>query len=277
MRPADRPVRGPGDSSSSWSGGGYAFNALFLTALHSFPAVGLLIAIKGRGGVISKLLLAIGVSWGIANTTAYPDTVLHARPGNLFADALAVFGSCAWLPAIGMTGTFLMLLFPDGRLPGSRWRWVGWVSAVSITVGTLTILLTPGQLDQTGYPNTANPLGIEAIGGILDSLRLIILAVALIPARVRRAGRVQTTESTVSPADGDRVAPQPVVRPSLTLDNAGYDKLSWKAATAGRRAPKLMPCASAAPDWISPRSSAPWMTRTRLLMVRPSHRAGGRW
>ena len=167
------------DSSSSWSGGGYLFNALFVTALLSFPAVGLLIAIKGRGGVISKLLLAIGVWWGIANTTAYPDTVLHARPGNPLADTMATLGSCAWLPAIGLTGTFLILLFPNGGLPGPRWRWIGWVSAVSITLGTLTILLTPGTLDQTGYPNTPNPLGIEALGGILDPLRLIILLVPM--------------------------------------------------------------------------------------------------
>src|SRR5262249_21844108 len=94
------------ETNSSWSGGGYLFNALFVIALLSFPAVGLLIAIKGRGGVISRLLLAIGLCWGVANTTAYPDVGIHARPGNLLADLTAVLGSAAWLPAIGLTGTF---------------------------------------------------------------------------------------------------------------------------------------------------------------------------
>ena len=167
------------DGSGSWSGGGYLFNALFVTALLSFPAVGLLIAIKGRGGKISKLLLAIGVSWGIADTTAYPDVVVHARPGDLFADIVAVLGSCAWLPAIGLTGTFLILLFPDGRLPGPRWRWVGWASAISISVGTLAIILAPGKLADTGYPDTVNPMGIDALEPVLDPLRIIILVVPM--------------------------------------------------------------------------------------------------
>ena len=167
------------DENASWSGGGYLFNALFVLALLSFAAVGLLIAIKGRGGVISRLLLAIGLSWGVADLTAYSDVGIHARPGNLLADIAAVLASCAWLPAVGLTGTFLILLFPDGRLPGPRWRWVGWASAVSIAVGTLTIVLTPGKLDQTGYPDTVNPLGVDALGGVLDPLRLIILVVPM--------------------------------------------------------------------------------------------------
>ena len=115
----------------------------------------------------------------MADLTAYPDAGIHARPGNLPADITAVLASCAWLPAIGLTGTFLILLFPDGRLPGRRWRWVGWTSAVSIAVGTLTIVLTPGKLDQTGYPDTMNPLGVDALAGVLDPLRLIILVVPM--------------------------------------------------------------------------------------------------
>lgn len=187
------------DQNSSWSGGGYTFNAVFVLALLSFPAVGLLIAVKGHGGVISRLLLAIGLCWGVANMTAYPDVGIHARPGNVPADLTAVLGSCAWLPAIGLTGTFLILLFPDGRLPGPRWRWVGWASAGSMALGVLAIVLTPGRLDQTGYPNTVNPLGIEALGGVLDALRIVILVVPMmmvasavsLVVRYRRSGGLE--------------------------------------------------------------------------------------
>jgi hypothetical protein len=167
------------DENASWAGGGYLFNALFVISLLSFPAVGLLIAIKGHDGVISRLLLTIGLCWGVADLTAYPDVGIHARPGNLLADLMAALSSCAWLPAIGLTGTFLILLFPDGKLPGPRWRWVGWTSAVSIALGITAILFTPGKLDQTGYPNTDNPLGIEALGGVFDAMRLMILLVPM--------------------------------------------------------------------------------------------------
>jgi hypothetical protein len=27
-----------------------------------------------------------------------------------------------WVPAVGLLGTYMILLFPDGRLPSRRWR-----------------------------------------------------------------------------------------------------------------------------------------------------------
>ena len=182
------------DGSGSWSGGGYLFNALFVTALLSFPAVGLLIAIKGHGGVISRLLLAIGVSWGIANTTAYPDRVVHARPGDLLADILAVAGSCAWLPAIGLTGTFLILLFPDGRLPSRRWRPVlaaylviavataviCAVAVLQVAIGHRVVLQPDGNLASLG-------LGRTAYAGLIMGVYLLCAGALWLAAVVRQA------------------------------------------------------------------------------------------
>ncbi|MFI5049178.1 MAG: hypothetical protein ACHQEA_04845 [Gaiellales bacterium] len=67
------------DENASWSGGGYLFNAIFVLALLSFAAVGLLIAIKGRGGVISRLLLAIGLKLGRGRPDGVPGRG-HPRP-----------------------------------------------------------------------------------------------------------------------------------------------------------------------------------------------------
>jgi signal transduction histidine kinase len=68
-----------------------------------------------------------------------------------------------WVPVIGLAGTFVLLLFPDGHLPSPRWRWVAWTIAIGITVGSLGVLLSPGSMADAGYPNLQNPFGIEAL------------------------------------------------------------------------------------------------------------------
>jgi two-component system, NarL family, sensor kinase len=57
-------------------------------------------------------------------------------PADLPLDAAlpAWFSTWLWIPAAGMAVTLLLLVFPDGRLPGPRWRWVPPVAAVSMLV-----------------------------------------------------------------------------------------------------------------------------------------------
>jgi hypothetical protein len=187
-------------SQSGWGGGGFAVAALFGLVQLAFPAAGLLLARRRPRLPIGWLLLGIGVAWGLAGSTGYADYGLRLHPGSLPAAAIvAAVGAPMWAPAIGITCTFLILLFPDGRLPGPRWRWVAWVSAVAIVGGTAADTLTPGEMASQGYPGVQNPLGVGVIGSALDVGQLLL---ALIPVmmvasaaslvvRFRRAGAVQ--------------------------------------------------------------------------------------
>jgi hypothetical protein len=84
---------------------------------------------------------------------------------------VAAVNNSLWIPIFGLTGTFLLLLFPDGRLPSPRWRPVAWVSGATIGVLVVVFVLGPATLDSN--PNVANPLAIEAMAPLLD----VILAV----------------------------------------------------------------------------------------------------
>ncbi len=72
-------------------------------------------------------------------------------------------------------GTFLLLLFPDGHLPGPRWRWVGWLAAITMGVGSLVVFVTPGPMTDSSFPKAINPVGIAALAGVLDALRLLLV------------------------------------------------------------------------------------------------------
>ena len=167
--------QGSWESSSVWAG--LAFGLMML----AFPIAGVLIATRRPETPIGWLLLAIGVGWGLANST-YSDYGLRLHPGSLpAADYAGIVGSVLWAPTIGITATFLLLVFPDGHLPGPRWRYVAYVSAFGILVGTLSMLVAPGPMKDAGYPRIDNPLGISALGAVsgYGQAALLLLLVAI--------------------------------------------------------------------------------------------------
>jgi hypothetical protein len=89
-----------------------------------------------------------------------------------------------WVPTVGLLGTYVFLLFPDGRLPSRRWRPLAWLSGVVIASGSLGLMLSPGPLDMPR--GIRNPFGLEAAPwvavaayAILPLLPLCMLASAL--------------------------------------------------------------------------------------------------
>jgi two-component system, NarL family, sensor kinase len=147
--------------SGSWSGGGVWVGLALVVAAVTYPAAGWLIAARRPENPIGWLLLVIGPMWGFGFTSTYADYTLklhHDLPGGAL---VAAVGGAFWLPAIGITGTFL--LFPDGHLPGRHWRSVAWASAAAIITALIYLIFRPGFLADAGYPGVQNPLGIEAL------------------------------------------------------------------------------------------------------------------
>jgi hypothetical protein len=190
-------------SPNSISSGGASFVVTILTGLTLllFPISGLVIALRRPGTPIGWLLLAIGMGWGtLAGSVAYADYGLLLHPGSVpAADVSAAISLGAWAPPIGISGTFLLLVFPDGRLPGRRWRPVAWVAGFSIAALTIVAMLAPGTMESIGYAHTHNPLGIEGAGGVVSAAQVIVIvlpvamvasAVSLI-VRFRRSTRIE--------------------------------------------------------------------------------------
>jgi hypothetical protein len=96
---------------------------------------------------------------------------------------------------VGLLGIYLILLFPDGKLPSRRWRPLAWLSGVVMVLASLGITFSPGPLE--GHPGVRNPLGLEGIPPwvatavfiALPLLPLCMLASALsLVLRYRRSG-----------------------------------------------------------------------------------------
>jgi hypothetical protein len=153
---------------------GFAFASL------SFPVVGALIASRQPRNALGWIMLAVGVGWGLAAVLDfYTWYGLEVEPGSLpRPDVALALSEPLWVPLIGLMGTFLILLFPDGRLPSPHWRRWGWLCAIAMILSFIGILIQPGSFADSGYPNVRNPLGAE---GLRPFIGLALFVIPLIP------------------------------------------------------------------------------------------------
>src|SRR5215208_1325572 len=131
-----------------------------LTAI-SYAPVGALIASRHPANPVGWLLCLYGLVISISYFSAeYAIYALLAQPNSLpGGDALAWIAS--WiLPVIIGINVFYILLFPTGRLPGRRWRWLAWLTVAFVVVGVITFAFSPGA-HQGSLGPIKNPLGIE--------------------------------------------------------------------------------------------------------------------
>jgi hypothetical protein len=103
---------------------------------------------------------------------------LLASPGSVpFPAAIGSVGEWMWVPAVGLLSTYLILLFPDGKLPSRRWRPLAWLSGAVIFLVSAGFALSPGPMD--GLPGIRNPFGLEEYPWVADATLGIILVLPL--------------------------------------------------------------------------------------------------
>jgi hypothetical protein len=81
------------------------------------------------------------------------------------------------LPIIIGLPAFLYLLFPTGRLPSRRWRWVAWLTGALVLVGVITSAFSSGALMGVLGP-IRNPLGIE---GFTEVYKALLYITSIVP------------------------------------------------------------------------------------------------
>jgi len=79
------------------------------------------------------------------------------------------------LPIINGLTVFYILLFPTGRLPSRRWRWLGWLTVAVVVVGVILSAFSSGALLGILGP-IRNPLGIEGFSNAYFKAILYIMA-----------------------------------------------------------------------------------------------------
>src|SRR5829696_3142409 len=170
------PVQPP----SSWGTGGLSAVLYAYLLFLAFPLVGALIASRRPEIPIGWICLAVGIFWMLAIMSGSYAVygLLVASPGLVpFPAAIGSLGEWLAPATAGLIGTYLILLFPNGRLPSSRWRPLAWLSGAVIVLMSVGSVLTPGRLPDLG--GVRNPFGLEQYPWVGDVTQSIVLLLPL--------------------------------------------------------------------------------------------------
>ncbi|GAA3141661.1 hypothetical protein GCM10017687_68030 [Streptomyces echinatus] len=126
----------------------YAFPGFVITRRRPRNPIGWLLLVSGFGAALDALAHAYA---------------LHAIPRDLPGATLAAWSS-NWAFVVDLFPLyFLLLFFPDGRLPSVRWRIAAWFVGGCGVWALLFSAFVPGPIDRQYFPTVTNPFGSSLV------------------------------------------------------------------------------------------------------------------
>jgi hypothetical protein len=163
--------------------------------LVAYASLGWLILGRRPGHRIGWLFLATALVMFVvfAGFTFGPALAASRGRHDLWAGLLIWLGIVLYAPAILLAFPLLAVLFPDGRLPGPRWRSPFVLVLAGAVTASTCLGLTPGAFEQAMAANpfaiAALPTAVTAIGAILVPIVIVgggLLGIAAMVVRFRR-------------------------------------------------------------------------------------------
>jgi hypothetical protein len=175
---------GPGSDATAYA------TVLFVLAT---CAVGTLIGLRRPGNRIGGILRLAAFGFATGSLLVVYIEVALAQAGSWPLGPVVVWiGDLMFQLGFGISATFLLLLFPTGRLPSPRWKVVGWMSVISMALSFAAVLFGPDAFE--GLP-IENPLVVDGTSpllwvfdnGFYLTIVTILASVASLIFRYRRA------------------------------------------------------------------------------------------
>ena len=146
------------------------FLSVAIVMILGYSTLGALIASRTEGNPIGWLLMLIGAGFLLGGFT--DEYLRYALPRGMVDQPFTMFAG--WLTnwvfsLVPFPIPWILLLFPDGRLPSPRWRPVA-IAILALEVFLLLgLIVSPGPIDADfPEPLPLNPTGIPALEGFLD-------------------------------------------------------------------------------------------------------------
>lgn len=177
--------------SGSWAAGVVGLPSLFAQVfmLTSFLGSGALLLSRRRDHPVSWLLPLPAVYLALDSTLDVAESIAPAA-----ATWLTWVTQVAWAPTFVTTGIFLPLLFPTGRLPSERWRWLAWIGTATVVLLTVGNGLATDLLKDHGL---VNPVGLAGpVPELLLGLGVLTLAISFVSSMIAAVVRFRRSVGT---------------------------------------------------------------------------------
>lgn len=153
--------------------------AAFCAITLGYATVGALLAGRPGAGRIGAVLLAGGALFVLVPFGyMVGGSLTVAEPNSSLNQLLLLLGPVALGPGVVAILPLLAIVFPDGRLPSTRWRWPVAVPVTLIGLGTLVQIVAPTVV--SGPLGDRNPIGIQALPPLVASLAYVGVAVGIV-------------------------------------------------------------------------------------------------
>jgi hypothetical protein len=186
-------------------------NGLILSVVSAFALVGALIVSRRPRQPVGWLLLFFAITAMIDSLSdAYALVALAGSPGDPPVVGVMAAWVSEWAGQLALVVGFVLLplVYPDGRLPSSRWRPLLW-AAVALAVTAVTLRATTGRLvgrvrpageDPIVVYDVANPLAVSWVDPLADQPQAVfwplfavvfLMTIAAVWVRFRRSRGVE--------------------------------------------------------------------------------------
>jgi hypothetical protein len=161
-----------------------------------YSVIGAIIASRLPSHPIGWICCAIGFTGAVEHFSGeYAVYALLAHPEPLAGGkAMLWLQGWFWILMFGLL-VFLLLFFPNGRLPSSRWRPFAWLSAVVILMEAILAAISSDigldilRASGSGHISFANPLGVKGLPNMFRLVQTLVLALAPVAAASVVVGR----------------------------------------------------------------------------------------
>jgi hypothetical protein len=161
-----------------------------------YSVIGAIIASRLPKHPIGWMCCAIGLTGAVEHfSSEYAIYALVAHQQALAGGKVMLWlSNWVWIVMFGLI-VYLILLFPTGRLPNSRWRWFALLSvALTLLAATLMAISPEATLDvlgSSGNPHISfpNSLGIEGLPNLYRPVQTLTLVLGFVGAASVVVGR----------------------------------------------------------------------------------------
>jgi len=191
--------------------------AAVAVSLIALPVVGAAAVRAAPRNPVSWIFLGAGVAMPLGIAAYLYATAAYEHeadlPGARWAGWL---DGWPWVPGLAAIATVGVLLFPDGRLPGPRWRPVLWADLVVLAALAVSVVFGTHLLD---FPDRANP---TALPGVLGDGAEGLLAVIVLVAPLSTLGAIALHRRRRRETDPARAGALALVVPGAWLVAASW-------------------------------------------------------